>query len=865
MPTAMNPDMPDIRSLVALVSDFYWEQDAAGRFVQVSGSAVDAGTIAADSWLGSTAIELGLGAIDERGWPRPDDADLAPIRERVVSWLQRDGNVRHLRISAQPMFDDHGHAAGWRGLARDVTAERSRFSELRQLRAAIDASHIMIFVIDRQTMHFVFVNQRACELVGCDRDTLLATPPHTLLMLDRDLLEREYDQVIAQGGQTKENRSRRSDGRLSVVEEHRRALFVDGRWLIVSAVNDISQRKQAELARDRMSRMYASLSATNEAILRASTPQDLYQQVCDTAVTGVDIVIVSILLASTDGEALDVTASAGATADQIRGAQISLAAGAQPRGLADRCFHAVMPQVSDDYFEDRRTQAWREIAADAGIRSAAAVPILRGNKPIGVIFLASRLRRAFDADGVRLLERMAQNLVFALENFEHEAQREAGEKHIEFLATHDALTSLPNRTLFNQSLAMAIESARRHRRAFALLFIDLDRFKTINDSLGHEAGDQLLITIGERLSLSVRASDVVARIGGDEFLILVNDIKHGEDAAKLARTILAKILEPVELQGQEYRVTTSIGIALYPNDALDASSLMKHADMAMYRAKEEGKNTYEFYSSQLKRRSLKRIKLENHLRQALERGEFELAYQAKISLADERIIGVEALLRWHNDELGEVTPTQFLPLAEEVGLIIPIGRWVLETACEQNMAWQRQGMPALRMAVNLSPAQFSDHQLVDHLQAVLERTGMPANLLELEITETAVMHDIRRALALLAQIKRLGVFISIDDFGTGYSSLTQLRQLPVDSLKIDRSFIRELSSNTTDQSIARAIITMGKNLSLNVIAEGVETAEQQDFLRAQDCDDMQGYYFSRPGDSSAFANLVRSHDVRKAL
>ncbi|MES1930783.1 hypothetical protein SADO_16108 [Salinisphaera dokdonensis CL-ES53] len=724
----------------------------------------------------------------------------------------------------------------------------------------------MVFAIDRESMRFVYANDGACELIGCDRHQLMTMSPHELLLTDAETLASQYDEVIEAGGITTESRSRTYDGRETIVELHRQAQLVDGRWMIVSVVNDIIKRKRAEFTRDRMSRMYASLGATNEAILRATTPDDLYEQVCEAALTGGGMLIACIMRVTADASRLTVTATAGVNGAVARDLTVPLdPSHPEGRGLVAQCFRECRQQICDDYMQDPRVAPWRNVGAKMGIRSAAAVPIVKAGETIGVMLLAADHPRAFDEEGVGLLNRMVDNVVFALENLEHEAQRKAGEKHIEFLATHDSLTHLPNRTLFNQSLSMAIESARRYRRSFALLFIDLDRFKTINDSLGHEAGDQLLIQIAERLSLAVRASDMVARIGGDEFVILVNDIQQPEDAAKLARTILSKILEPVELQGQEYRITTSIGIAIYPDDALDASSLLKHADMAMYRAKEEGKNTFEFYSAQLESRSLKRIKLENHLRQALEHDEFELAYQAKISLENEQIIGVEALLRWHSAELGEVTPTQFLPLAEEIGLIIPIGRWVLQTACEQNMAWQRQGIPPLRMAVNLSPMQFADHQLVSHLESVLERTGMPASLLELEITETAVMHDVGRALELLAQIKRLGVYISIDDFGTGYSSLTQLRDLPVDSLKIDRSFVRDLSSNITDQSIARAIITMGKNLSLNVIAEGVETAEQQSFLREQHCDDMQGYYFSRPGSHTAFADLVRSHRVRKAL
>lgn len=856
MPASLEAGLADISSLVALVADFYWRCDSDGRFVHLEGAAVDAGAVDAAAWIGRTPVELGLGAIDRDGWPQPAHH----ISEQLVSWVQGDGEIRYLTISAESVCDGQGHTMGWRGLARDVTRHRLRYRELQQLRTAIDASHDMIFIVDRESMRFVYANDIACELTGHDRDTLLTIPPYELMCVEREDLERQYDQVIEQGRLTTEDRSKTREGLFSIVERRRRALFLDGRWLIVSIAHDISERKQAEWSRDRMSRMYASLSATNEAILRATTPDDLYQQVCNAAVTGESILIASVLLAEAGSERLQIAATAGDPADTVRARVVATYPDGLSRdSLSSRCFSEGTAQISSDYLQDSRTEVWHDMARTTGIRSAAAVPIVRDGQPIGVFVLAANSRFAFDADGVALLERMAANVVFALENFEHEAQRKEGEKHIEFLATHDGLTDLPNRTLFNQSLEMTIAAARRYKRRFALLFIDLDRFKIINDSLGHEAGDQLLQQIGERLSLCVRASDMVARLGGDEFVVLANGIGDNSDAARLARTILEKILEPVELRGHEYRVTTSIGIAIYPQDAADASALLKHADMAMYRAKEEGKNNFQFYTAQLEDRSLARIRLENNLRRALEFDEFELVYQAKLSLTSERIIGVEALLRWHSDELGAMMPAQFLPLAEEIGLIIPIGRWVLETACAQNMAWQSDGLPPTRIAVNLSAVQFNDHHLVAHIESVLARTGMPAHLLELEITETAVMQDIDRALALLGELKRLGVFIAIDDFGTGYSSLTQLRKLPVDTLKIDRSFVRDLACNAADQSIARAIITMGKNLSLNVIAEGVETAEQQAFLRCEACDDMQGFYFSRPDKPGVFAELLRSH------
>lgn len=436
-------------------------------------------------------------------------------------------------------------------------------------------------------------------------------------------------------------------------------------------------------------------------------------------------------------------------------------------------------------------------------------------------------------------------------------ERKLSEEHIQYLATHDSLTELPNRFMFSKLLNVAIESARRHHRKLAVLFIDLDRFKNINDTLGHEAGDQLLTEVAKRLKACLRASDLVGRLGGDEFVILLQEIEDAEQAVKVAQKILATTIEPVVVQQQECRVTASVGICFYPDDAQDEQTLMKNADIAMYRAKEEGKNTYQFYSPDIKARSLERLMLENNLRQALERNEFFLHYQAKRNLKTGEVAGVEALVRWQHPELGIISPAQFIPLAEETGLIVMIGRWVLRTACAQNVAWLKEGLPPVCMAVNLSARQFFDDSLIEDVAKVLAETGMPPELLEMEITEGMVMQDAERAIRILSAIKALGVRLAIDDFGVGYSSLAQIKRFPIDTLKVDSSFIRDIPANPEDRAITEAIIAMGKTLSLTVIAEGVETEAQESFLREHACDQSQGYYFSRPITPEEFAEFMR--------
>lgn len=437
--------------------------------------------------------------------------------------------------------------------------------------------------------------------------------------------------------------------------------------------------------------------------------------------------------------------------------------------------------------------------------------------------------------------------------------RKAAEGRVQYLATHDEMTGLPNRSLFGQLLKHAVENALRYQGHFAVMFIDLDRFKHINDCLGHEAGDALLKEIARRFRGCLRASDVVARLGGDEFVVLLHEIDSESQVLSVARNLLSAAMKPVLIQGQDCRVTASIGISLFPRDGADENTIMRNADLAMYLAKQEGKNNFQFYSEKIQSGAVEKLVLESHLRRAVELEEFDIHYQAKVYLKTGEIRGMEALLRWNNAHLGNVPPTQFIPLAEEMGLIVPIGKWVLRRACAQSVAWQRQGLMPVCVSVNLSPRQFSDPDLIDDVKQVLEETGMDPGLVELEITESMVMSDADHAVQILQEIKRLGVKVAIDDFGTGYSSLSQLKRFPVDTLKVDRSFIRELGNNEEDRAITQAIITMSKTLGLNVVAEGVENAEQQSFLSSHNCDEIQGFHFSKPLPGDQFAALLQQH------
>jgi diguanylate cyclase (GGDEF)-like protein len=434
------------------------------------------------------------------------------------------------------------------------------------------------------------------------------------------------------------------------------------------------------------------------------------------------------------------------------------------------------------------------------------------------------------------------------------AERRQAEERLRVVATHDPLTALPNRTLLHEHLSHALAKAQRYNRQLALLFIDLDRFKNVNDTLGHEAGDLLLQIAARRLSDCVRETDTMARQGGDEFVVLMDELFDLGPVAGVCQRILDAMARPFILHGQEVLLTASIGVSVYPEDG---RTLLKNADIAMYRAKEKGKNNYQFYSTQFDTYSVERLTLESSLSRAIERDEFTLHYQPKVDIVSGYITGMEALLRWQHPELGWISPARFIPLAEENGLILQIGAWVLKTACAQNHAWQRQGLRRLRVAVNLSARQFGVESLPRDIDAVLRESRLEAKDLELEITESMVMSNPEQAVNMLRQLKDMGIHMAIDDFGTGYSSLAYLKRFPVDSVKVDRSFVEDLPGDLESVAIAQAIIVMAHSLRMKVVAEGVETEAQLRFLRGEGCDEIQGHHFSEARAAFEIPELMR--------
>ena len=721
-------------------------------------------------------------------------------------YRRKDGS--QLPVEAYPRAVRSGDGHVIVSIARDVSERLSSEETLRRFRLAMDNSADMIVLIDRATMRFVDVNETSCRLLGYSREELLNMGPHDVLPTSREQLERAYDEFIANPSHITGMHShyRRKDGSTFPFESTRHVLRSGDAYIIAAISRDISERLASESALRESEERFRSLTQLSTDMYWEQDDQFRFTSMSGTGSQRLNTLTLQPIIGKKRWEQNYINMTAEQWAEHI-----ALLEAHKPFRDMELC-----------RLDETGNKVWISIAGEPVFDSSGA---FKGYRGVGKDI----------------------------------SERKQDEERIQFLANHDALTSLPNRTMFSEVLNLAIQNARRYNRNFAVLFIDLDRFKNINDTLGHEAGDRLLQEMGARLTQTVRASDVVARLGGDEFVVLVQEVSEARQVEAVARKVLSTLVKPMVIQKQECRVTASIGICMFPAEAQDEHALMKNADIAMYRAKEDGKNNYKFYSEEMNVHSFERLALETSLRRGLERSEFVLHYQAKLDLHTGKINGVEALVRWQHPDLGMVPPAQFIPLAEETGLIVPLGKWVLHTACAQSVAWLREGLPPLHMAVNLSARQFADEDLVKDIAAALESTGLQPALLELELTESMVIQNTERAGRVLAEIKKMGVRLAIDDFGVGYSSLTHLKRFPIDTLKVDRSFIRDLPQNTEDKALTEAIIAMGKSLNLTIVAEGVETKEQQTFLRDRDCDEMQGFFFSKPIPSGEFAELLRTH------
>lgn len=674
-----------------------------------------------------------------------------------------------------------------------------------------------------------------------------------------ELLDRTTDLLwYAPSGSAAERIGRHKDGHEFPVEVTATATEVAGRQLTTHMIRDASEHKRSERKIARLTNLYAALSQTNQAIVRLRDRDGLFRRVCRIAIDYGHFKFAWIGLLDEGSQELRPAAHSGPSGAYLEELAIGAGQASEPLGTVARALREGGFHVDNDVLAAPAGGIWRDRAQAAGVRSEGAFTLRQEGKVIGAFVLHAKEPNYFDPPLIDLCLEMARDISLALDGLHREARRREAEERILFLGQFDSLTGLPNSTLLEDRLLQALATAQRKKTPVVVLLLDLDRFKTVNDSLGHHLGDRLLQAVAERLQGCLRGSDTVSRRGGDEFVIVLPDIRDAQDAVHVAEKILDSVSQPYVLESYELNITTSIGISIFPQDGQDMRTLIKNADAAMYHAKEHGRNQFQFFAQDMNAMAFERLMMENHLRRAVERNEFTLHYQPQVDTETSRIIGAEALIRWQHPELGLVPPDQFIPIAEDNGLILPIGEWALHEASRQNRRWQDAGLPAFPVAVNMSAIQFRKLDIQDTLAQVLKDSGLAPRFLELELTERSIMKDPEEAARLLRELKQMGVQLSIDDFGTGYSSLNYLKRFPLDKLKIDRSFVKDIPLDMDDAAITQAIIGMAHSLRLRVIAEGAETQDQLMFLRSQHCDEIQGYYFSKPLPAGDFTRLLQA-------
>ncbi len=603
---------------------------------------------------------------------------------------------------------------------------------------------------------------------------------------------------------------------------------------------------------ERLKQLYAALSQCNQAIVRSKNQEELFPIICRDAVNFGGLTMAWIGLMDSHNQQIIPVASYGEGIEYLDELHVHLHSdNILGQGPTGRAFNENHPVWCQNFQNDPTTSPWHLKGKKYSFGSSAALPLECNGIPVGVFTLYSNQVDAFDNEAQKLLEEMANDISYALDTFRLNQERENAEEQVRYLVNYDSLTGLSNRTRLNEYVLLTLERAKRHNENFCVMFLDVDHFKDINETLGHKIGDQLLIESAQRLKSVLRDEDIIARLGGDEFILLLPSIQmNGAD--KVAQKLLDAIQKAFLIEDNEISISVSIGISLYPYDGENFETLYKNADIAMYRAKQDGRNGYCFFTEEMQRHSIRNMTLGNALRHALEENEFQIHYQPQIRSKDGKIIGAEALLRWYYPALGFISPAEFIPIAEENGLILPIGEWVLRNAVQQAKKWIDQGYEPIIMAVNLSAVQFRHSALPDTVSNILMEVGLPPEYLELELTEGVAMHDPHKAISIMNDLHERGVRMSIDDFGTGYSSLSYLKKFKIYKLKIDQSFVRDINIDDEDKAIVSAIISMAKRLGLQTIAEGVETIGQLEYLQAEGCDEIQGYYYSKPLPAEVF-------------
>ena len=831
--TAARESEQRFRDFAAASSDWLWEMGPDLRFTFISDRFEEIGGVPAEEIVGKTGREA--------MWPRVDESEKSETmkwrqhwddiearrgyRDLTFRWIRPDGRVVVLRNSGKPVFDAGGAFLGYRGIGADITAEieaREREAGARQrFMNAIEAVSESFALFDADD-RLVLCNSVFRRLQAADADKVVPGVTFEALLRENvahgmfsEAVGRE-EEWIGERMERHRNPSEPlivpgNDGRTIQVREQRMA---DGSTYHV--VTDIS-----------------NLVKVQEALRESEERQRLLLESVDEAIYGLD----------TDGKCTF-----------CNPACLRLLGYRDQEDLLGKNIHDLIHHTRADGspYPENECHAVRAFTEGEGAHVDDEL-LWRAD---GTGFPAEYRAFPVKRDGA---------VVGAVVSFVDITERKRAEEQLVRQASFDTVTGLPNRMLAFDRLSQAMSRGRRQDRKTGILFIDLDRFKTVNDTFGHEIGDRLLGRVGQRLSECVREADTVARLGGDEFMVILPDLNAVTDAEIVAGKILAAFSEPFAVGDREIFVTSSIGITVSPDDGDDPQVLMRNADAAMYRVKDLGRNSFEFFTPALNEQIQKRVRIESRLHRALENEEFSLVYQPVVDAQTGRLVGAEALLRWLNPALGQVPPDDFIPLAEESGQILSIGEWVLNAACRQAVAWQAEGKALLRISVNVSSRQFRGGALETLVTSALDESGLPPRALEIEITEGVLVEDLPEIGQTLARLRELGVRIAVDDFGTRYSSLSYLRRFPVDTLKIDRSFIHDVLTDPDDAKLVAAIIAMGHSLHLDIVAEGVETRDELRFLRSRGCDLVQGYLFSKPLSAAGFAGIVGDWEARARL
>lgn len=740
---------------------------------------------------------------------------------------------------------------------RDIQRAESMFRGL--------AENSVVGVYITQGSEFRFVNPKMAEMFAYTPDEMAATvgvfdivPDGDRHLVEDNIRKRLRDDIKAVHY---ERQARKKDGALFDVEVFGSKMELDGKLATIGIMLDITERK-------RIDRALRVLIACNQALVRATDESTLLSHICSIVqkISGYPFVwvgyvdegesqkVLPVAMAETEIGALFPVVNHVTWGDQDTGKGVT--------GTAIKTGKTVIVHTMQS---SRNYAPWNEFLIEKGIIAAMSIPLKAGQKILGALTVYSMQPDTFTVDEVRIVEEMADNLAYGITALRADAARVRHALQLEYFANHDVLTGLVNRNCLSQRLKQAIATAQRYGHLVAVLLLDLDHFKVINDSLGHSAGDALLQAVAGRLNSCVRDTDTVARLGGDEFVILMPDMVDEEAAVLVARKVLDALSQSFAIENHTLYISASVGVSLYPADGENEETLLKNVDMAMYRAKQNGRSNFHLYTEEINTYNRERHALESALQYALSHEQLLLHYQPKVDLRTGRIVAVEALVRWNHPERGIIAPSKFISIAEETGLIIPLGTWVLKTACTQNLAWQAAGMPLISIAVNLSAQQFRHHDLVGLVRKVLHETRLDPKYLELELTESVLMQDAEDAVFTLSGLKELGVQLSLDDFGTGYSSLNYLRRFPLDNLKIDRLFVEGITSdNSHDVTIVKAVIALAHNLNLKVIAEGVEKEEELDFLIEHECDEIQGFYFCKPMSAEELESVLLAGHFKQA-